>query len=130
MSFDINKIRLENQSLSAAQSGLARSSEKEQKMPQAEVGTKEASGKFNVDAMFHAMNIDGMHKFAQINMNQFKSIDPTKYLDENRISDIEAAMAEFENGVDVIAQTIEAEFPNSFSDEQKYALAATVYAAE
>ena len=130
MGFDINQIRFENQSIGTTQNGVGKSGEKDAKSPEPQANAKESDRKFDADAMFSAMNIVGMQNFAQINRAQVQNVDPTKYLDENRISDIEAAMAEFENGVDLIAQTIEAEFPNSFSDEQKYALAATVYAAE
>lgn len=65
-----------------------------------------------------------------LNFNKTQTINPSDYLSQDRINDIEAAMAEFESGVDEIANTIEAEFPEMFATDQKNALAAEIYAAE
>ena len=59
-----------------------------------------------------------------------KEVNPNDYLSEERISDIEAMMAEFDNGVNAVANTIEAEFPGMFAQAQKNALAARVFAQE
>ena len=75
------------------------------------------------------MNISAMQNMLNINKAEAKNVDPTKFLSEERISDIEAMMAEFEAGVSEAANMIEAEFPGMFSDEQKNALGAQVFSS-
>ena len=82
----------------------------------------------DVDGMFNAMNIAGLQNKAQINRAETKMVNPSDYLSEERISEIEAMMAEFDSGVNTVANTIEQEFPGVFADSQKFALAAQVFA--
>ena len=69
-----------------------------------------------------SLDILGAQYKASINKVEPKELSP------ERVNDIEAMMAEFENGVNAIADTIDAEFPGFFADDAKLALAAQIYA--
>ena len=76
------------------------------------------------------MNIAGLQNKAQIAHPEKKEVNPSDYLTEDRISDIEAMMGKFEDGVGKIADAIEAELPGFFAQDTKNALAAKIFAQE
>ena len=84
---------------------------------------------FDAENYFNALGMVGAQNMAFISKTD-KIPNPSDYLSEERISNIEAMMAEFDMGVDEIANTIEAEFPGMFAADQKNALAANIFAAE
>ena len=128
---EINQVKFGNYSIGTSQSGAKKNEKKEANNTQQNVNQQAAQAKsFDVEAMFNAMNIAGLQNKAQINKTEAKAVNPSDYLSEDRISDIEAMMAEFDSGVNDIANTIEAEFPNVFAQDKKFALAAKVFAQE
>ena len=127
---DVNQVRFGNYSIGNPQGGAPKKSEANASETQANPQQQGAQPKFDVDSMFNAMNIMGMHNLSQLNKAEAKMVNPSDYLSQERISDIEAAMAGFESGVESIANTIEAEFPGMFAPDQKNALAAQIFAAE
>ena len=127
---DVNQVRFGNYSIGNPQGGAPKKSEANASETQTQSQQNQGAQKFSVEEMFNAMNIAGMQNMVHINRAEAKAVNPADYLDERRISDIEAMMAEFESGVGEIANTIEAEFPGMFAQDQKNALAAEIFAAE
>lgn len=127
---DVNQVRFGNYSIGGnAQGRAAKRSEQSASEAQTQAQSSDAK-KSNADDVLKAMNFAGMQNMAQISFNEAREVNPADYLDEKRISDIEAMMAEFELGVEQTANTIEAEFPGVFSDASRLALAANIFAAE
>lgn len=125
---DVNQVRFGNYSIGNSQGGAPKKSEKEAKEAQQQPQYVMAQN-FDVDDYYSALGMVGMQNMAFVSKTD--SIpNPDDYLSQDRISDIEAAMAVFENGVDEIANTIDAEFPNMFAPDQRNALAAQIFAAE
>ena len=84
----------------------------------------------NVDPekVFDSLNMQGVYNIAQVvKSDKNEIVDPTKFLSEDRINDIEAMMGKFDDGVGAIADKIKAEFP-TLSDKSAYALAARLFA--
>ena len=126
---EVNQIRLNNFTIGSKSSSTrkneeGKTEEKVGKETNAQVSASKA------DDFFSALNIAGIQNKAQINMVSRKEVNPSDYLSNDRISDIEAMMAEFDNGVNAVANAIEAEFPGMFAPVQKNALAARVFAQE
>ena len=84
----------------------------------------------NPDGVMSALNIAGMQNMAQINVAAKKEVNPADHLSADRMADIEAMMADFELGVNQIADALEDEFPGMLSDEKKMALAAQIFAQD
>ena len=124
---EINSVGFGNFSI-GAKSANAQKNDEKQEAPKASVSGEQKS--IDSEALFNAMNIAGLQNKVQISQTGRKEINPSDYLDENRIADIEAMMGEFENGVDARADILENEFPGFFADDTKYALAARMFAAE
>jgi len=113
--------------------GNSRPETKKQEEKKTEVAQKEvpsANTEANADKIFEAMNLDGLYFKNQIQQSQTKEVNPSDYLSDDRIGDIEAAMAEFESGVNNIASVIAQEFGSSISSEYANELAAKIYAGE
>ncbi len=123
----VNKIIIGDFSIGAKKSN-AQKQEAEKEAPKASVGSEEK--RIDADALFNAMNIAGMQNKAQITRSESKVVNPADYLTEDRISDIEAMMGEFENGVGAIADVITDEFPGAMAEDAVNALAAKIFAAE
>ena len=85
---------------------------------------------YSADNVLSALNLAGVVNQVAINKAGAKEVNPSDYLSNDRINDIEAAMAEFENGVGNIADIIDDEFGDFFSEAQKNALAASIYSQE
>lgn len=125
---DVNQVRFGNYSIGNSQGGAPKRSEEEAKETQEQPQYVMAQN-FDVDDYYSALGMVGMQNMAFVSRTD--SIpNPDDYLSQDRINDIEAAMATFENGVDEIANTIEAEFPDMFAPDQRNALAAQIFAAE
>ena len=130
MTMDINQVKFGNYSIGTKGSRTKKNEEQVVDNTAKSAQAQQSAKNYDIDAMFNAMNIAGMQNFAYISKAGAKEVNPSDYLSEERVSDIEAMMAEFESGVDNIANVLEAEFPGAFSQEQKNALAASIYAAE
>ena len=124
---DINKVVFGNFGLSA-QKNNAKKSEAKEEAVKANVGGEAKN--LDAEAVFNALNIAGLQNKAQIAKAEKKEINPADYLTQDRIADIEAMMGKFEDGVGVVADAIENEFPGFFAADAKNALAAKLYAAE
>ena len=127
----INNVRIGNSQAGGVFANNAKTKQEEanQSLPQnLENQTKST---YDPDSLLAAMGYGGAYNMVSINRsNSLDNVNPNDYLSLERQNDIEAAMAEFELGVDEIANTIEAEFPGMFAADQKNALAAEIYAAE
>ena len=124
----INNVRIGNYSIGNPQGGAARKSESEAGETQTQ-NQQAQSQNFDVDNYFNALGMVGAQNMAFISKTD-KVPNPSDYLSDERISDIEAMMAEFDFGVESYANTIEAEFPGMFDEASKNALAAQIFAAE
>ena len=128
---EVNQVRFGSYSIGNAGIGARKSEGKEKQEVKAEAKSEGMKNEVSAEEMFSAMNIAGLQNKARVNnVNTRAEVNPMDYLDENRIKDIEAMMGEFELGVNQVADVIEAEFPNTLSQQDKLALAAEVYAAE
>jgi hypothetical protein len=96
---------------------------------EAKVSSEVKNANINPEAVLDTLDIQGAYNRAQVVKTEKKEVNPADYLSEERISDIEAMMDKFENGVQFMADNIKAEFP-SLSDDSAYALAAKMFAAE
>ena len=124
---DINQVRFGSYSIGNPKSGTR----KKEEMPKENLAQEANEGgvkKSNADDFFAAMNIAGLQNKANIKLPEQKEINPADYLSDDRISDIEAMMGDFEAGVGQVADVIEVEFPNVFTQAQKQALAANIFA--
>ena len=81
------------------------------------------------DDLLNAMDLVGLQNKPQVGSAGVKDVNPADFLSGDRISDIEAMMAEFESGVGAIEQVIMEEFPE-LSEAETKALAARIFAQE
>jgi hypothetical protein len=126
---DINQVRFGNYSIGNHQAGSKKEDNKLGEKAQSEAKAKAVSEK-NPDGVMNALNIAGLQNMAQVNVVSKKEVNPADHLSADRMEDIEAMMANFELGVNQIADVLEDEFPGMLSDEKKMALAAQIFAQE
>ena len=125
---EVNQVRFGNYTI--GNSG-AKKQKKEQK-PEEELQLQPSSENkksVNREDLLNAMDLVALQNKPQINSAGMKEINPTEFLNGDRISDIEAMMAEFEAGVKAAAQVIGQEFPE-LSEANVNALAARIFAQE
>jgi len=122
---DINKVSFGNYSY-GAKKGNVEKEEKKEESPKVSIAGEVQD--LNSEDVLNAMNIISIQNRARIAQTERKEINPADYLDQGRISDIEAMMGKFEDGVGVVANAIENEFPGFFAEDTKNALAAKIYA--
>ena len=127
---DVNQVRFGNYSLGASQSGVANKKNEDASKTQTQNLEMQTKSTADANEVMNALSIAGMQNIAFVSRTEAKEVNPADYLDEGRIGDIEAMMAEFEAGVGQVAQTIETEFPGMFAPDQINALAAEIFAAE
>lgn len=126
----VNNVRIGNSSIGNSYSKNAKP-KKDELTDATQTQQQQTKSSYNPDNVLAAMGLEGAYNMMNINKsNSLDNVDPTKYLSEERISDIEAGMAEFETGVNEALLVLENEFPGMFTEEQKYALAAQIFAAE
>ena len=130
MAQEVNNVRFGNFSIGSSQSGKAKEKQGQVNEGATNTAQEQTQSTFKPDSLLNAMGTMSAYNMISINKSEAQAVNPSDYLDEGRISDIEAMMAEFEAGVDEIALSIEDEFPEMFSQEQKYALAADIFARE
>ena len=130
MSYEVNNVRFGNYSIGNSQSGNAKGSEGQVDKNDTNSAQQQTQSSYDPNNVLTAMGNMGAYNMISINKSEAQAVNPSDYLDDGRISDIEAMMAEFEAGVDEIALSIEDEFPGMFSQEQKNALAAGIFAQE
>ncbi len=128
---DINQVRFGNYS-------IANSGAKAKKQPKKEEQTNltESKNQFqpkdaNNNAVLDALNLQGLQNKAQILPNK-KELDIdallAKYSTPESQDRIANMMNSFDLGVNKVADTLDKEFPGVFSDENKNAFAASIYA--
>ena len=120
-----NRIGLGSQTIGNQASAMAKKGNKEASETQ-----QQNVQNFNEKDFFNALSFVSQQNMVQINRPEAQAVNPSDYLSEERISDIEAMMAEFDSGVSGISNTIEAEFPGVFDEASKNALAARIFAGE
>ena len=129
MSYEVNNVRFGNYSIGNSQSGNAKGSEGQVSENETNSAQQQTQSSYDPNSVLTAMGNMGAYNMISINKPEAQAVNPSDYLDEGRISDIEAMMAEFEAGVANAANTIEAEFPGMFTAEQKNALGAQVFSS-
>ena len=125
---EINQVRFGNYTIG---NSAPRNQNREQK-PAEETAVPvsgENTKSVDRDDLLNAMDLVGLQNKPQIGSAGVKGVNPADFLSGDRISDIEAMMAEFESGVNGVADVIGQEFPD-MSEADKNALAAMVYAQE
>ena len=125
---DVNQVRFGEYSIGNPRTGVKKGDDKANDNKEFSAPL-ENNNTLNPENVLNAMNLAGMQNKAQINITQ-REINPSDFLSEERISDIEAMMAGFENGVNQVANVIDAEFPGTFTQAQKNSLAAAIFAKE
>ena len=125
---DVNQVRFGSYSIGNPQGGSTQKSE--EKASEAQTQNAQIASFSSADDVMEALGIAGMQNLVFVSKTDSKEVNPADYLDEKRISDIEAMMAEFDSGVSQIAEIIGTEFSGKLDPAQTYALAAQIYAAE
>jgi len=124
---DVNRIIFGDFSLGAKQFEAQKRNDEEKDLKPSADKPENSS---NAGAFSNALDIAGVQNKIQVKQIERKEVNPSEFLDENRIADIEAMMGKFEDGVNVVANAIESEFPGFFASDAKNALAAKIYAQE
>lgn len=125
----VNRVNLGSQSIANSSYYQTEKSKQEASETQQNVSAQAQNlQNFDENDFYNALSFISQQNMVQINHS--KPVNPSDYLSEERISDIEAMMAEFDSGVSGIANTIEAEFPEVFDEAAKNALAAKIFAQE
>ena len=130
MSYEVNNVRFGNYSIGNPQQGSQKKANEGQVGQESAQPQNQTQSTFDPSDVLSAMGNMGAYNLISINKAEAQSVNPADYLSEERMSDIEAMMAEFEAGVDTIATSIEEEFPGVFAQDYKNALAAQIYAQE
>lgn len=126
---DVNQVRFGEYYIGTSSGRNANRERKAEKEGQQSVQTQ-AMPSADREDILNALDISGAQNLAFVSKTEVQAPNPADYLDEARISDIEAMMAEFDNGVNQVADIIEAEFPNMFAPDVKNSMAARIFAAE
>lgn len=127
---DVNQVRFGEYYIGTSNRRSASKEREAQKEEQAPNMQAQAMPSGDREDILNALNITGTQNLAFVSKTEVQAPNPADYLDEARISDIEAMMAEFDNGVNQVADIIEAEFPNMFAPDVKNSMAARIFAAE
>ena len=124
---DVNKINFGSYTIGTNR-GDNQKDEKSEEMPN--VSTVVETQSVDAQAVLDAMELSGIQNKFGIAKQESKEINPSDFLSEDRILEIEAMMGKFEDGVGIAADAIEKEFPGFFTQDTKNALAAKIYAQE
>ena len=127
---DVNQVRFGSYSIGNPQNGSLRGKNKDAGETQQKQNLQPQAQTLSAEEMFNALSIMGAQNKASINKVDAVAINPSDYLSDARMGEIEAMMAEFENGVNEVAEVIEQEFPGLFAADKKNALAAAIFAKE
>ncbi len=130
MSYEVNNVRFGNYSIGNSQQGSQKKANEGQVGQESAQPQNQTQSTFDPNSVMSALGNMGAYNLISINKAEAQAVNPADYLSEERMSDIEAMMAEFETGVDAIGNQIEAEFPGMFSVANRNALAAEIFAAE
>ena len=122
---DINQVKFGSYSIGNGSFGTNNKNDKPEQVQQP-VANGEQVQSLNANEVYNAMHLMGLQNMSVISANP-KEIDPSKYIDEKRVSEIEAMMAEFDAGVEQTASILDEEFPGMLTEVEKYALAASIY---
>ena len=130
---DIGKVKFGEYSVGNGQLGAKKKEEEKEQDVQTEA---QAQGNIreavSAEDMYSALGLVGTQNLAFVSKNAgVGDVEAAKeLLGEERTDSIEAMMAEFENGVGQIAGFIDDEFGDIFSEAERNALAAEVFARE
>ena len=127
---DVNKVWFGNYSIGNPKSGSSKKGDEKASEKETQNLQVQAEATLNPESILNALGVAGMQNLAFISKADVQTINPSEFLSQERICDIEAAMEEFEKGVGLVAQTIEAEFPGALAPDKLNALAAKIFAAE
>jgi len=122
---EVNQVRFGNYTIGNSTPRQQKKEEKTEKEAQAQISSGEVKS-VNREDLLNAMDMVALQNKPQVNS---KELNPAELLSEERMTDIEAMMAEFESGVEKIADEIGQEF-GDMSEATKNALAAEVFAQE
>lgn len=122
---EVNQVRFGNYTIGNSTPRQQKKGEKAEQEAQAQVSAGEVKS-VNREDLLNAMDMVALQNKPQVNS---KELNPAELLSEERMTDIEAMMAEFESGVNEIAAAIGQEFPE-MSEASKNALAARIFAQE
>ena len=129
---EIGKVKFGEYSVGNGQVGSGKKGEEKQEVQTNAQVQSEKAKTVKAEDVYNALGALGTQNMAFITKNAgVGDVEAaTKLLGEERTSDIEAMMAEFENGVNDIANIIDDEFGDIFSEPEKNALAARIFAKE
>ena len=123
---EVNQVRFGNYTIGNSTPKNKKGEKKPEQEAQPQIQQSQANST-NREDVLNAMDMIALQNKPQVNSTGVNSVDPTEFLNEERIADIEAMMAEFEAGVNAAAQVIGEEFPE-LSEANKNALAARFFA--
>lgn len=123
---EINRVRFGNYTIGSNGARQAKQENKPEENFAQETG-RENQPQLNPEEMFNAMNIAGLQNKVQVNQVAKKEVNPSDYLSDERIAEIEAMMEGFSDGVSSVAEVVGEELPN-ISEANKNALAARIFA--
>ncbi len=126
---DVNQVRFGNYTIANSQAQLTKKEDAKKENVKQETSNPSIESKVSAEDIYNAMDITAAQNKAQISVAK-KEVNPLEHLSQDRINDIEAMMAEFENGVNKTADIIEQEFPGLFPNDARLALASKVFAQE
>ena len=122
---EVNQVRFGNYTI--GNSTQEKSKKKQQEATEnAETKQPESNKSVNREDVLSEMDFIALQNKPKVSSSATKDVNPSEFLDEGRISDIEAMMQEFENGVNAAAEVIGEEFPD-MSEANKNALAARLF---
>lgn len=123
---EVNQVRFGNYTIGNSGARNAKQQEKPAEdivMLSSGEKTETVSG----EKVLEAMNAISFQNKSQINTVGNKEVNPSNFLSEKRIEEIEAMMKGFENGVNQVKDVLAEEFPE-MSESNKNALAARIFA--
>ena len=130
MSYEVNNVRFGNYSIGNPQQGSQKKANEGQVGQESAQPQNQTQSTFNPDSVMSALGNMGAYNLISINKAEAQAVNPADYLSEERMSDIEAMMAEFEAGVNQYVSVLEDEFSGAMTPAQMNALAAQIYAQE
>ena len=129
---EIGKVKFGEYSVGNGQIAPNKKNAGKEEAKEQEVSTQSKQNAVKPDDMYNALGLMGSQNMAFISRSTKVSDleSATNFLGDERVQDIEAMMAEFENGVADVADIIDEEFEGVFDEAERNALAAKIFAQE
>lgn len=131
---DVNQVRFGEYYIGTSNGRNANRERKAEKEEQAQNYVQYQNNNDNDRTLIDSLTASGNQNIAFISIATSEEAliaNAIKNLGQERADAIEKAMmAEFDNGVNQVADIIEAEFPNMFAPDVKNSMAARIFAAE